>query len=66
MPFYILRQLPGVVTGFYLVPWETSAFVKNATITLAYLAATLVMCDIGVRRSERLNRSLFGMRPDKS
>ncbi|UCC65567.1 MAG: acyltransferase [Anaerolineae bacterium] len=62
LPFYVLHMTPIVVIGFYVVQWEVSALVKYVAIVLSSLAITLVLYDIGVRRT-RLTRFLFGMRP---
>jgi hypothetical protein len=61
LPFYIIHQLPIVVIGFYVVPWDGSALVKYLAISLSALLATLALYDIGVRRT-RLTRFLFGMK----
>ena len=55
-----------MVIGFCVVQWETNAFVKSVVVTLASLVATLVLCDIGVRRAEPLTRFLLGTRPERS
>ena len=62
LPFYILHQTPIVVIGFYVVQWEVSALVKYLAICLSTLVVTLLLYDIGVRRTN-LTRFLFGMRP---
>ena len=64
LPFYILHMTPIVVIGFYVVQWDASALVKYIVITLSSLVVTLVLYDIGVRRT-RLTRFLFGMRQRK-
>jgi hypothetical protein len=62
LPFYVLHMTPIVVIGYYVVQWEVNAFVKYIVISLASLVVTLVVYDIGVRRT-RLTRFLFGMKP---
>ena len=62
LPFYVLHQTPIVVIGFYVVQWNASATIKYLVICLSSLVVTLVVYDIGVRRT-RLTRFLFGMRP---
>jgi len=62
LPFHVLHQTPIVVIGFYVVQWEVSVLVKYIVTTLSSLVVTLVLYDVGVRRT-RLTRSLFGMRP---
>ena len=64
LPFYVLHMTPIVVIGFYVVRWDVSALVKYIVITLSSLVVTLVLYDIGVRRT-RLTRFLFGMRPKR-
>jgi hypothetical protein len=64
LPFYVLHMTPIVVIGFYVVHWQTSPLVKYIVITLSSLVVTLVLYDIGVRRT-RLTRFLFGMRPKR-
>jgi hypothetical protein len=65
LPFYVLHMTPIVVIGFYVVQWEVSALLKYVAIVLSSLAVTLVLYDIGVRRT-RLTRFLFGMRPSRT
>ncbi len=62
LPFHVLHQTPIVVIAFYVVQWEVSVLVKYIVTTLSSLVVTLVLYDVGVRRT-RLTRSLFGMRP---
>jgi len=61
LPFYVLHQTPIVVIGFYIVQWQVSALVKYLVISLSSLIVTLVLYDIGIRRT-RLTRFLFGMK----
>jgi len=61
LPFYILHQLPIVVIGFYVVQWEVGALVKYVVISLSSLIVTIVLYDIGVRRT-MMTRFLFGMK----
>jgi hypothetical protein len=61
LPFYILHQLPIVVVGFYVVAWEANALVKYLVISLSALIVTLLLYDIGVRRT-RVTRFLFGVK----
>jgi hypothetical protein len=62
LPFYVLHELPIVVIGFYVVQWDVNSLVKYIVISLSSLVATLLLYDIGIRRT-RLTRFLFGMRP---
>jgi hypothetical protein len=61
LPFYVLHQLPIVIVGFYVVQWPINAFFKYVAIVLSALIITVVLYDIGVRRT-RLTRFLFGMK----
>jgi surface polysaccharide O-acyltransferase-like enzyme len=61
LPVYVLHQTVIVVIGFYVVQWEVGALVKYVVISLASLAATLVLYDVAVRRTA-LTRLLFGMK----
>ena len=61
LPFYILHQTPIVLIGYYVVQWNVNALYKYIVISLSALVVTLVVYDIGVRRT-RLTRFLFGMR----
>jgi glucan biosynthesis protein C len=61
LPFYVLHYAPVVAIGHYVVQWPISALVKYLVIALSSLAVTLVLYDIGVRRT-RVTRFLFGMR----
>jgi glucans biosynthesis protein C len=61
LPVYVLHQTVIVVIGFYVVQWQVGALVKYVVISLASLAATLVLYDVAVRRTA-LTRLLFGMR----
>ena len=65
LPFYVLHLTPVIVIGFYVVQWNVNTLVKYLVISLSSLVVTLVLYDIGVRRT-RLTRFLFGMRPEKT
>jgi hypothetical protein len=62
LPFYILHHTPIVLIGYYVVQWEINALIKYLVISLSALVVTLVVYDIGIRRTN-LTRFLFGMRP---
>jgi hypothetical protein len=62
LPFYVLHLTPIVVIGSYVVQWEASVLIKFVVITLCSLAVTLLLYDVGVRRT-RPTRFLFGMKP---
>jgi hypothetical protein len=61
LPFYVIHQMPVVLIGFYVVQWRTSSPVQYLVITLSSIVVTLVLYDVGVRRT-RLTRFLFGVR----
>jgi hypothetical protein len=61
LPFYVLHYAPVVVIGFYVVQWPVSALVKYLVIALSSLVVTLVLYDIGVRRTT-VTRFLFGVK----
>jgi hypothetical protein len=62
LPVYVLHQTVIVVIGFYVVQWQVGALVKYVVISLTSLVATLVLYDVGVRRTA-VTRVLFGMKP---
>lgn len=62
LPFYILHHTPIVLIGYYVVQWEINALIKYLVISLSALMVTVVVYDIGIRRT-KLTRFLFGMRP---
>jgi hypothetical protein len=61
LPFYVIHQMPIVLIGFYVVKWPISALAQYLVITLSSIVATLVLYDVGVRRT-RVTRFLFGVR----
>jgi surface polysaccharide O-acyltransferase-like enzyme len=62
LPVYVLHQTVIVMIGFYVVQWELPTLVKYLLISFTALVATLVLYDLGVRRSA-VTRVLFGMKP---
>ena len=48
--------------GFYVVQWEVPTLVKYLVISFTALVVTLVLYDVGVRRTA-VTRVLFGMKP---
>jgi hypothetical protein len=65
LPFYVLHLTPVVLIGFFVVQWEANALLKFLVIVLSALIVTLLVYDIGVRRT-RPTRFLFGLKPGKS
>ena len=62
LPVYVLHQTVIVMIGFYVVQWEVPTLAKYLVISFTALVATLVLYDIGVRRTT-VTRVLFGMKP---
>jgi glucans biosynthesis protein C len=65
LPFYVLHQTPIVVIGVYVAQWRVGSLPKYMIIGLASLAATMLVYDLGIRRT-RITRVLFGMPPADS
>ena len=63
-PLYILHQTVIIVIGFYVVQWSASVSLKYTTILVASFAATVILYDLLVRRTN-VTRFLFVMRPLK-
>ncbi len=61
-PFYILHQTVIVIIGYFVVQGTESIAVKYLMIVIASLAATTLLYDLVVRRTN-LTRFLFGMKP---
>jgi glucan biosynthesis protein C len=58
----VLHQTVIVVIGFYVVQWEVETLVKYSVISFAALLITLLLYDLGVRRTA-VTRLPFGMKP---
>jgi glucan biosynthesis protein C len=61
-PFYILHQTVIVIIGFFVVQGTESITVKYLLMVIASLAATTLLYDLVVKRTN-LTRFLFGMKP---
>ena len=61
-PFYIIHQTVIVAVGYYVLQWNTGVLPKFLVTGLGALAATLVLYDLVVRRTN-VTRFLFGMKP---
>jgi glucan biosynthesis protein C len=61
-PFYILHQTVIVITGYFIVQGKESIALKYLFIVIASLAATTLLYDLAVKRTN-LTRLLFGMKP---
>jgi glucan biosynthesis protein C len=64
LPFYVLHETVIVVVAYVVLTWRTGAGLQYCLIVLASLAATLLLYDLGVRRT-RLTRFLFGLKPTR-
>lgn len=62
-PFYILHQTVIVVLGFYIIQWQTSIFVKSASLLFSSLLLTCYLCFAVIRPFKPL-RYLFGLKND--
>jgi glucan biosynthesis protein C len=61
-PFYLLHQTVIVIIGFYVVQWPIGLLPRFLIIVLAAIAATLLIYELLVKRSN-VTRVLFGMKP---
>ena len=61
LPIYVLHQTVIVMIGFYVVQWDVPTLVNYLVISCTALLATLVLYDVGVRRTA-VTRVLFGMK----
>lgn len=64
LPFYVLHETVIVAVAYVLLTWRIGAGLQYWLIVLASLAATLLLYDLGVRRT-RLTRFLFGLKPTR-
>jgi surface polysaccharide O-acyltransferase-like enzyme len=61
LPFYVLHETVIVVVAYFLLAWPIGAGAQYGVIALASLAATLLLYDLGVRRTP-VTRFLFGLK----
>jgi hypothetical protein len=61
LPFYVLHETVIVAVAYLVLAWPIGGAAQNCLIALASLAATLLLYDLGVRRSP-LTRFLFGLK----
>jgi glucan biosynthesis protein C len=61
LPVYVLHQTVIVMIGFYVVQWDLPTLAKYLVISFTALVATVVLYDVGVRRTA-VTRVLFGMK----
>jgi hypothetical protein len=62
LPFYVLHETVIVAVAYVVLAWPVGTAAQFGVIVLVSLAATLLLYDLGVRRS-RVTRFLFGLRP---
>jgi glucans biosynthesis protein C len=65
LPFYVLHETVIVVVAYFILTWPIGAGAQYLLISLTSLAATLLLYDLGVRRTS-LTRYLFGLKPTGS
>jgi glucan biosynthesis protein C len=61
LPFYVLHETVIVVVAYFVLAWPVGGGAQYCLIALVSLAATLLLYDLGVRRSP-LTRFLFGLK----
>jgi glucans biosynthesis protein C len=61
LPFYVLHETVIVVVAYFVLAWPIGGGAQYSLIALVSLAATLLLYDLGVRRSA-LTRFLFGLK----
>jgi hypothetical protein len=61
LPFYVLHETVIVVVAYFVLAWPVGAWAQHCVIALVSLAATLLLYELGVRRSP-LTRFLFGLK----
>ncbi len=62
LPFYVLHETVVVAVAYGVLSWEVAPGVQYLVISLASLAATLALYELGVRRLP-VTRALFGLKP---
>jgi glucan biosynthesis protein C len=61
LPFYMLHETVIVVVAYFVLAWPIGGGAQYGVIALVSLAATLLLYDLGIRRSP-LTRFLFGLK----
>jgi glucan biosynthesis protein C len=61
LPVYVLHETVIVVIAYYVLGWPVGAGAQFLLICIASLAVTLLVYDLGVRRT-RITRFLFGLK----
>jgi len=62
LPFYVLHETVVVASASIVLTWKLSPGAQYLLISIASLVATLLLCELGVRRSP-ITRVLFGLKP---
>ncbi len=62
LPFYVLHETVIVVVAYQVLTWKIPAGAQFLLISLTSLVATVLLYDLGVRRT-RVTRFLFGLKP---
>src|SRR6266542_154506 len=64
LPFYVLHETVIVVIAYWVLTWRIGAGAQYLLIVLSSLTATLLLYEVGVRRT-RVTRLLFGLKPGR-
>lgn len=62
LPFYVLHEPVVVAVGYGVLSWKLAPGAQYLVISIASLAATLALYELGVRRHP-VTRVLFGLKP---
>jgi glucan biosynthesis protein C len=62
LPFYVLHETVVVVVAYFVLAWRLAPGVQYLLIGVASLLVTLLLYELGVRRSP-VTRRLFGLKP---
>jgi surface polysaccharide O-acyltransferase-like enzyme len=61
LPFYVLHETVIVVVAYFVLAWPVAGGAQYCVIALVSLATTLLLYDLGVRRTP-VTRFLFGLK----
>jgi surface polysaccharide O-acyltransferase-like enzyme len=64
LPFYVLHETVIVMVACFVLPWRIGVLAQILLISLVSLVVTLLVYDLGVRRSA-ITRWLFGLKPTR-
>jgi glucans biosynthesis protein C len=62
LPIYVLHETVIVVVAYFVLAWPIGAAAQYCLIAFTSLAATVLVYDLGVRRTT-VTRCLFGLKP---